>query len=361
MASGELGWLHTVRSTTLDPAPPPAAYVAVSGGIFRDCSVHDFDTIRWVTGREVVEVYATGANRGDELFAEAGDVDTAAAVLTLDDGTLAVVSNTRYNPRGHDVRLELHGSDGQHRRRPGGPPAAALGRARRHLPRRGALHCFFMDRFAAAYRAELDRLHRGRRAAGGPRRARSPTRWRPAGSPRPAPCPCSEHRPVRIDEVRMTTTAPRPDRRRPHLLGGVRGARLGLPARPRPGAGRDARGRPGRHRARARRVPARPTRRHGRVLADHGLQAVGGFVPLLLHVVSPRPGARGRRHARRLRRRRRGRPGAVRGHRRSTATTPARSSTTTAGRLLLDQPRPARRAGRRAAASGRCCTRTSAP
>ena len=110
VASGELGWLHTVRATTLDPAPPPAAYVAVSGGIFRDCSVHDFDTIRWVTGREVVEVYATGANRGDELFARAGDVDTSAAVLTLDDDTLVLVSNTRYNPRGHDVRLELHGS-----------------------------------------------------------------------------------------------------------------------------------------------------------------------------------------------------------------------------------------------------------
>ncbi len=59
--SGELGDLHTVRSTTLDPAPPPPAYVAVSGGIFRDCGVHDFDIVRWVTGREVVEVYAAVA------------------------------------------------------------------------------------------------------------------------------------------------------------------------------------------------------------------------------------------------------------------------------------------------------------
>ena len=63
--AGELGWLHTVRSTTLDPAPPPEAYIAASGGIFRDCAVHDFDTVRWVTGREVVEVYAAGGNRGD--------------------------------------------------------------------------------------------------------------------------------------------------------------------------------------------------------------------------------------------------------------------------------------------------------
>ena len=110
VADGELGWVHTVRSTTLDPAPPPRGYIAVSGGIFRDCSVHDFDTVRWVTGREVVEVYATGSARGDDFFAELGDVATAQTLLTFDDGATAVVSNTRYNPRGHDVRLELHGT-----------------------------------------------------------------------------------------------------------------------------------------------------------------------------------------------------------------------------------------------------------
>lgn len=158
VASGELGWLHTIRATTLDPAPPPAGYLAVSGGIFRDCSVHDFDAIRWVTGREVVEVYAVGGNRADAeegaSFAAIPDVDTAATTLTLDDGSLALVSNSRYNPRGYDVRLELHGSrdsiavgldDGLPLRSvqpgvsfPAGPP-----------------HSFFMDRLAAAFRAEL--------------------------------------------------------------------------------------------------------------------------------------------------------------------------------------------------------------
>jgi len=154
VASGELGWLHTVRSTTLDPAPPPAAYIAASGGIFRDCSVHDFDAIRWVTGQEVVEVYATGSNQGEDFFAEVGDADTAAALLTLADGTLAVVSNTRYNPRGYDVRLEVHGS----------ADSIAVGLDNR-LPLRsvepgvtfpaGVPHSFFMDRFADAFRAEL--------------------------------------------------------------------------------------------------------------------------------------------------------------------------------------------------------------
>ncbi|GLX47059.1 oxidoreductase [Streptomyces hygroscopicus subsp. hygroscopicus] len=152
--SGELGPLHTVRCTTLDPAPPPAAYVAASGGIFRDCSVHDFDVIRWVTGREVTEAYAVGGNRGAAYIEQAGDADTVGAVLTLDDGTIAVVSNSRHNGRGYDVRMDLHGF----------ADALAVGLDDK-LPLRsaepgaafpsGTPHAFFMDRFADAYRAEL--------------------------------------------------------------------------------------------------------------------------------------------------------------------------------------------------------------
>ena len=79
-----------IRAQTHDQAPPHAAYIPTSGGLFRDCSIHDFDIIRFVTGREVASVYATGANKGADFFSEAGDVDTAAAVLTLDDGTLVL-------------------------------------------------------------------------------------------------------------------------------------------------------------------------------------------------------------------------------------------------------------------------------
>lgn len=78
--SGDLGRVTTVRSTTLDPAPPPSAYLAVSGGIFRDCSVHDFDAVRWVTGQEVLEVHAVGAVDPDappEMYADHGDHSTA--------------------------------------------------------------------------------------------------------------------------------------------------------------------------------------------------------------------------------------------------------------------------------------------
>ena len=105
------GTLHTVRSTTMDPAPPPMDYIKGSGGIFRDCAVHDFDIINWITGQRAVEVYATGTVQGDPLFAEYGDVDTAAVVVTFDGGALGVVSNARYNARGYDCRLEVHGFD----------------------------------------------------------------------------------------------------------------------------------------------------------------------------------------------------------------------------------------------------------
>ena len=110
VTSGSLGWIHTIRANTSDAAPPHVSYIPTSGGFFRDCSIHDFDAVRFVTGREVVSVYAVGENRGAAFFAESGDFDSAAAVLTLDDDTIALISGSRYNARGYDVRLEALGS-----------------------------------------------------------------------------------------------------------------------------------------------------------------------------------------------------------------------------------------------------------
>lgn len=197
---GSLGWLTTVRSTTMDPAPPPAAYIAGSGGIFRDCAIHDFDAVRWVTGREVVEVYAVGDPRGDAMFPDAQDVSTASTLLTFDDGTVGVVSNTRYNGEGYDVRLELHGSAGS--------VAAGLDEG---LPLRsadasvgfphGPAHTFFMDRFAEAFRVELGTFVDV--AAG---RAESPCTVRDgleaSWVAEAATRSLHEHRPVRLDELR---------------------------------------------------------------------------------------------------------------------------------------------------------------
>jgi myo-inositol 2-dehydrogenase / D-chiro-inositol 1-dehydrogenase len=154
LAAGTLGYVHTLRSTTLDPAPPPEAYIRGSGGIFNDCAIHDFDSVRYVTGQEVVEVYAAGSTQGVEYIEAAGDAETVTSVLTLSGGTLAVVSNSRSNGRGHDVRLELFGSKdsvaaGLDERMPlrSADPAVAFPA--------GTPWDFFMDRFADAFRAEL--------------------------------------------------------------------------------------------------------------------------------------------------------------------------------------------------------------
>jgi myo-inositol 2-dehydrogenase/D-chiro-inositol 1-dehydrogenase len=198
VAAGRLGWLHTIRACTADPAPPPAAYIATSGGIFRDCSVHDYDAVRWVTGREVVEVYATGANRGEAFFTETGDVDTALSLLTLDDGTLAACAATRYNGAGYDVRLEACGSGGTlvAGLTDGVPLASAEGAP---WPA-GRAYSGFLERFRAAYIAELAAFCEI--AAG---RAQSPCTGAEALAAllvaEAADRSLREHRPVRIDEV----------------------------------------------------------------------------------------------------------------------------------------------------------------
>ena len=155
--AGQLGRVHTVRSTTMDPAPPPAAYLGISGGIFRDCSVHDFDAVRWVTGREVVEVYAVGAvdpSEPEDMYITNNDFSTVTTLLTLDDGTIGVVSNTRRNARGYDVRLEVHGTDdtvaaGFDDGLPIRSTAEGIG-----WPA-GPAHAFFIDRLTEAFRLEL--------------------------------------------------------------------------------------------------------------------------------------------------------------------------------------------------------------
>ncbi|MGC4947086.1 Gfo/Idh/MocA family protein [Streptomyces sp. DT224] len=153
VTAGRLGWTHTLRACTADPAPPHPGYIPGSGGIFRDCSVHDYDIVRWVTGREITEVYATGANRGEEFFAAAQDVDTAVSVLTLDDGTLATCSATRYNGAGYDVRLEVCGSKGTVVA--GLTEQAPLASAEGTAYPAGSPYPGFMERFHDAYRAEL--------------------------------------------------------------------------------------------------------------------------------------------------------------------------------------------------------------
>jgi myo-inositol 2-dehydrogenase/D-chiro-inositol 1-dehydrogenase len=152
--SGAIGTIYSVRLATHDPDPPPEEYIPNSGGIFRDLHIHDFDILRWLTGGEVEEVYATGSVRNFDFFAEHGDVDTSAALMRMKDGVVAVLTGGRHDPLGYDVRAEVFGSKdsvavGLDRRtplrsvEPGTPP-----------PEREA-YPNFQDRFLDAYRAEI--------------------------------------------------------------------------------------------------------------------------------------------------------------------------------------------------------------
>ncbi|MBT2384791.1 Gfo/Idh/MocA family oxidoreductase [Streptomyces sp. ISL-11] len=165
LRSGALGRVHTIRCVTSDAEPPPPEFLPGSGGLIRDCMVHDFDIVRWLTGREVTEVYARGSDAGAAFFREAGDVDTATALLTLDDGTLVTATATRCNGAGYDVRTELSGERDQWAvglagrtpvtsAEPGGPAAPTR-------PWRG-----FLERFDGAYRAELAAFVRAARGEG---------------------------------------------------------------------------------------------------------------------------------------------------------------------------------------------------
>lgn len=112
VASGAVGDIHMLRITSRDPAPPPIAYVKVSGGLFLDMMIHDFDMARYVTGSEVVEVFARAAVRVDPAIGEAGDVDTAVVVLTHENGCITTIDNSRKAVYGYDQRVEAFGSGG---------------------------------------------------------------------------------------------------------------------------------------------------------------------------------------------------------------------------------------------------------
>jgi myo-inositol 2-dehydrogenase / D-chiro-inositol 1-dehydrogenase len=108
--SGALGDPHLIRITSRDPAPPPAEYVKVSGGIFLDMTIHDFDMARYLSGSEVVEVFARGAVLVDPAIGKAGDVDTAVVTLTFANGAIGVIDNSRRASYGYDQRVEVFGS-----------------------------------------------------------------------------------------------------------------------------------------------------------------------------------------------------------------------------------------------------------
>ncbi|WP_170365689.1 inositol 2-dehydrogenase [Ruegeria arenilitoris] len=152
--SGEIGSPELLSITSFDPAPPPISYVKVSGGLFRDMTIHDFDLANFIMGDLPVTVSAVGTSTVDPAIAEAGDVDTAVVTMTYKDGRIAVIKNSRRAVYGYDQRVEVLGSGG-------------LLQARNVLENNlvkstsdGVISAkptyFFLERYMPAYRAEWD-------------------------------------------------------------------------------------------------------------------------------------------------------------------------------------------------------------
>ena len=155
IADGDLGEVYLVRAASHDHVPPHESYLDHAGSVYRDMHIHDFDAVRWLTGRAVVEVYAAGSVLVDEMFARHDDVDMTALVLTLEGGVLASITGARANPLGYDHRTEVIGSK----------DALCAGWTER-TPLRSAdpegrsapvdPYPAFPDRFGPAYRAEVE-------------------------------------------------------------------------------------------------------------------------------------------------------------------------------------------------------------
>ena len=153
LAEGSVGALETLQITSNDPAPPPVAYVKVSGGLFKDMAIHDLDMARWLLGEGPSEVFAWGSCLVDPAIGEAGDIDTARTMLKTPSGKLCVIANSRRSGFGYDQRIEAYGSAGMVR-------ADNVTESTVQVWTEGGAAAdrfqnFFLERYAAAYRAEM--------------------------------------------------------------------------------------------------------------------------------------------------------------------------------------------------------------
>ncbi len=151
--SGEIGEPHLLHIISRDPAPPPISYIQVSGGIFLDMTIHDFDMARFLVGSEIVEVYTAAAVRVDPAIGAAGDLDTAVIMLKFANGVIGTIDNSRKAVYGYDQRAEVFGSLGAISTANVYPNQATISTAdhiRRDLPLN-----FFMERYTESYRVEM--------------------------------------------------------------------------------------------------------------------------------------------------------------------------------------------------------------
>jgi myo-inositol 2-dehydrogenase/D-chiro-inositol 1-dehydrogenase len=151
--NGSIGDPRILKITSRDPGPPPISYIKVSGGMFLDMTIHDFDMARFIAGKKVKEVFAKASVKVDPEIGQAGDVDTAVILLTFDDDSVAVIDNCREAAYGYDQRLEVFGSKGMAQAENNFPNSHKLftsSGVSGDLP----LH-FFLERYDASYNQEI--------------------------------------------------------------------------------------------------------------------------------------------------------------------------------------------------------------
>ena len=153
ITSGKIGEPHIMRITSRDPAPPPIAYIKVSGGIFLDMTIHDFDMARYLIGDEVEKIYATGGVRVDPQIGAAGDIDTAVITLQFQNGVIATIDNSREAVYGYDQRVEVFGSKGMVTA--ANPLTDTVTFSGSEETRAALPPYFFLERYKAAYLSEL--------------------------------------------------------------------------------------------------------------------------------------------------------------------------------------------------------------
>jgi len=154
VAAGKIGQPHILHIISRDPAPPPIEYVKVSGGIFLDMTIHDFDMARYLIGNEVEEVYAAGGVMVDQEIGRAGDIDTTVITLRFENGVIGTIDNSRQAIYGYDQRVEVFGTGGCVSADNNYPNTAVVSNAQsvhRDLPLN-----FFMERYIASYIAEME-------------------------------------------------------------------------------------------------------------------------------------------------------------------------------------------------------------
>lgn len=198
VAAGKIGEPHLLRITSRDPEPPPLGYVKVSGGLFLDMTIHDFDMARFLMGREVEEVYAAAGVLVDPAIGQAGDVDTALITLRFAGGALGAIDNSRRAVYGYDQRVEVFGSRGMVGAGNETPDRHSLSDAEGvHGPR--PLY-FFLERYQDSYLEEM-RAFVEAVAAGRPPEVSGRDGRIPVVMGMAARKSFEEHRPVRLDEI----------------------------------------------------------------------------------------------------------------------------------------------------------------